>query len=145
LREAEDLRLETVLISCSTKEEMDEALSVWDMGKILTYPEILPCAFDINLERWLYRISFWGKLKIVHLDPVVGRKQTITQNQLTKLLSDPTMLNTFGKWTVKKLDIKSIEIWRDYKEFGGKKRHETIIVDIELKDAIKKALNTKLK
>ena len=145
LREADDLSVDTLLSTYSTKEEIDEELSVWDMGRILTYPEVLPCAFDVNMERWLYRINIWGKLNIMHFDPVTGRKSEITQGQLLKFLSDPTMLNTFGKWNVKKLDIKSVELWRDYKDLGGKKRHEKIIVDIELKDSIKQALNMKFK
>lgn len=105
----------------------------WDMGRIMTHSEIIPCLFDVNIARWLYRINWWGKMRIMHYASMVNGRE-ITKAQLVDLLG--SYASTFGKWDVLMLDINSVEL---------KNRRDKVVIDIELKESLKQALNTPLK
>jgi hypothetical protein len=125
------------------KEAVNE-ITYQDIRAMLRVPEVLPCAFDGGMEFWLERISFWGKLNIVHTDPTTKRRNKITKGELLHMLSDPTLLNTFGRWSVRKLTFKSVELYRDFIGQDGRKYNERVIVDIEIDPEIKKAMKIKI-
>ena len=122
-------------------EPIDE-ISYQELEVIMRSPEIMPCAFDGSMEFWIERVSLWGTPIITYKGPD-GRKEKLTKGKFLELMGDPTLLNTFGKWNLKKLSIKSVEIFRNYYGPDGKKHNESIIVDIDLKPHIKKALKGK--
>ena len=113
-----------------------------DISLMMRYPDISPCAFDNNLEFWLGRMELWGKLRITYTSPT-GKKEKITQGKMIDLMTDSTLINTFGKWDWKKKATNMIEFYRNYYGSDGKKKSESILVDIDLKDNIKQAIKGK--
>ena len=113
------------------------------IGPLLRSPEVMPCAIDNNMEFWLKRLSLWGKVIIIYVDPNSRRKEKITASKALDILDDPTLLNTFGKWIFIKKNFKSVELYRDYYDVDGRKKKERMIVDIDLKPELKQALKGK--
>jgi len=130
--------------------ESDKLLSVIgqvseaSFQKVSSYtrvPEILPCAFDLTVEAWLERISFWGTLKMTRDNPETKRRETLTKRKLIDVLADSSLLSVTSKWAFKKLTFKSVEITRNYIDQVNKKMRDKIVVDIELDDDIKFIMN----
>jgi hypothetical protein len=109
----------------------------------LAVPEVMPCMFDVTVEAWIMRLEFWGKLIISWKDPDRWMKQKITKSKLLELLTDDTMLNIFGRWQAEKLTVKSVKLYRRYIGLDGKKKHEEIVIDIDLDDDLKRSMKGK--
>jgi len=110
------------------------------MREILSQPEILPCAFDPNMEFWIERVALWGTPIITHYKADSKRGEKITKKRFLDLISDATALNVFGKWDVDKLNIRTVKFHREYYGYDNKLHKEAIIVQIDLKPELKKAL-----
>ena len=121
-----------------------DKLDTWDIGRLVTHPEVLPCAYDLTVGRWLYRLKFWGKPDIIWFHPTTGEKEKMTESQLNCYLSGIEFLQNFGKWYLHKVSFKSFEMSRRWKGADGKMISEKITVDIDLNDNVKQALKMKL-
>lgn len=133
IKRAEQFNLEKYL------EDVSE-VSTQHIRMLLRAPEVLPCAFDRTMEFWLARIGLWGRLIIDYYPPDSRRRERITKNRLIGILTDPTLLNTFGRWNTKKLSIKSVELSRRYKGYDRKDKTERIVIDIDLKPDLVRAI-----
>jgi len=121
-----------------------DKLDTWDIGRLVTHPEVLPCAYDLTVGGWLYRLKFWGKPDITWFHPTTGEKEKMTESQLNYYLSGMEFLQNFGKWHLHKVSFKSFEMSRRWKGEDGKMIDEKIAVDIDLNDNVKQALKMKL-
>lgn len=129
--------------------ENPEDVTSEDISAMLTVPEVLPCEFDKTIEFWLSRLEFWGKLKIVHVDTknkkfLTNKKVDITREQVVEKMANAEEIKRFGKWSFKKLSLKSVEIYRNYYDENDKLYRESICIDIDLKPSIKRAMQGKL-
>lgn len=124
---------------------LTEALSPEDRKRVdyeFAETDVRPCAFDITWQAWLIRIGTWGKLTFQHIDPEFHgkKKMDITQRQFLSRIVDPNMLKAFGMWHIDRLNIDTVEIYRDYEGLDGKKKRESFIITVVLNDELKKAL-----
>jgi len=101
----------------------------------LAHPDVRPCTFDVTFEAWLRRLSLWGKIRIVHIDPeLTGRaKKEVTQGQFIKRVTDPEL----GRWHTEALDYNKVVLYRNYVGYDGKTYREQFIVTVDVKDEIK--------
>jgi len=110
------------------------------IDKMLAYPDPRPMDFDVTLEAWILRISNWGKIKITHKNPEDGINRTMSTHEFLYYLDDQDRNAAYGLFNV---EVPKIELVRYYREFWsiyGKKVTEEILVAIDLKPSLKKAL-----
>jgi hypothetical protein len=124
-------------------EEVLDPATMAQLKKELATPDIRPQTFDVSVEGWFARLELWGKVKIKHSDPENRVKEEITKSQLLRILSDDNLLKMFGKWHVEDISINKVSIYRDYIGMDGRQYREEFVVDIELKDELKKAVKGK--
>jgi hypothetical protein len=120
-----------------------EALSPADVEKLRTqiaHPDVGPCDFDVTFDGWIARISLWGKVKFMHDDPEFKSKKEISRDTFLKKVSDSSMYKTMGKFTIDRLDVNKVALYRDYLGLDGKKYRESFMVTVDLKPELKKAI-----
>jgi hypothetical protein len=106
----------------------------------LATPSAMPYDFDVTLEAWLHRISFWGKIKITRHDPEGNIRRTLTQDEFLSYTDNQSINSQRGLLQAEELDINKIRFSRKFWAVMGKEVTEEIIVEIDLRDAIKDAL-----
>lgn len=111
-----------------------ENMDFWEEGRIMTYPEMMPCAFDITVERWMYRKSFLGE--------AIGRLQTgffqsrkVMDGELYGILVDPARSGS-PKWNLRKLNWNVLELTR---------LKEKLVLSIEPWPQVKEVMRMKFK
>jgi hypothetical protein len=109
----------------------------------LSVPDMRPQAFDVTIDGWMARIELWGKIKIRHEDPENRVKEDISQAKFLQRLTDTNLLKMFGTWKIEEFAINKVQIYRDYIGMDGKQYRESFVVEIELKDELKKAIKPK--
>jgi len=110
------------------------------IGKLLATPSALPRDFDRTMEAWLLRISIWGKLSIRRKDPEEKVNRTMRNMELVSYLGDTTRNSLRGRWDAEELDLNKIRFFRAFWSVRGKKVTEEIIVTIDLRPDLKKAI-----
>jgi len=129
-------------VGVSMQKEVSE-VSGQLIRALVRNPDVLPCAADRTIDFWLDRLSLWGKLQVKYYAPDSRWGKRITTSRLLAILTDPNMVNVFGKWQHKKLSVKSVEISRAYRGYDGRVHREKLIVDIDLDPDMKMALKGK--
>lgn len=107
---------------------------------MLNTPTILPCSFDQTIQAWLVRISLWGKLKILHIDPENRKRENVSQSQLIAAIFNDELLRLWGQWGLEELAINKVRMYREHYGIDGKEYTEEFIIEIELKPELRKAL-----
>jgi len=109
----------------------------------LSVPDMRPQTFDVSVEGWIARIELWGRLKIKHIDPENRKKEDIGKAKFINTLADDNLNKMFGTWSMEDHAINKLEIYRDYIGMNGNQYRERFIVEIDLKDELKKAIKSK--
>lgn len=117
-----------------TPEEKEHSL------RVLNNPDPRPNADDGTLEGWLYRISFWGTVKIFHNNPDDGIKKSMTNSQFLNYVDDQEKNQAYGQWSIDVPRINKIIFYRIFWSVQGKDVTEQLIVDINLRPDLKKRL-----
>lgn len=131
----EELKLsdtDVLLSEALTKAEIER------MKDELATPEILPCAFDVSIDGWLWRIEKWGDVRIRHKDPETFRgKQKISRRVFLSRIGDESLNKMFGQWTIQKKGLTKVVFYRDYIGMAGKHFREQFIVDVKLRKELR--------
>ena len=109
----------------------------------LSTPDLRPSDVDVTVDGWMFRVELWGKLKIRHKDPENHRNEEISKSQFLSRLSDKNLLKMCGKWRTQERDMNKLTMYRDYIGMDGRQYREEFLIDIELRDEIKKAVKPK--
>lgn len=113
--------------------------------KMLATPDPRPCDFDRTFEAWLHRLSLWGKVTIIHVDPEMRSKREVTQQVFLKKLTSQEPLKAFGKWDIQMLNIDKVRLARSYTGLDGKTVTEEFFVNIKLDPKMQQAVNKRKK
>ena len=108
--------------------------------RILNIPDSRPNIDDGTLEAWLYRISFWGDIKITHKDPEDRTKRSMTKYQFLDYVDDQRQNQAYGKWMVDVPKMEKVIFHRTFWSIRGKDVKEEMIIDIKLRPDLKKVL-----
>jgi len=114
-----------------------------NIHKIMMIPDARPGDFDGTLEAWFLRISIWGRISITHKNPEKRVNRKITQNQFLDYVDDQELNATYGIWNIEEVYINRIRLYREFWSMQGKEVVEELVVDINLRPDIKKALKNK--
>lgn len=125
-------------------DEIEKIINEKSLNEVsnIGVPDIRPSVGDITIKAYIFRISQWGKLNIVHKDTGGIDLGRITVNKFESLLTSPNTLKTFGKFNTKVLKINSLIISRTYGGILGKKFVEEFKITIDLKPELKKLLKS---
>lgn len=136
-------RMFSALKKTYTGSRIIEALSPEEVERLrsqIAHPDVGPCDFDVTFDGWMARIELWGKVKIVHDDPEFKSKKEISKDAFLKKVSDKSLYKTMGKFTIERLDVNKVVLYRDYLGIDGKKYRESFLVTVDLKPELKKAV-----
>ena len=104
-------------------------------------PSILPNKFDLDWNGWFRRISNWGTVKILHVDPENKKRGDITKSEFIRLMSTSDMLKVYGKFRTEIIKIHRMEFIRDYVGIDGKQYKEIFQINVDLKPELRKGLH----
>jgi len=112
-----------------------------EIATLLATPTALPQDFDGTLEAWLLRISIWGRISIKRTDPEEKvRNRTMQNREFLHYVDNQPRNNIRGTWDVEELDINKIRFHRTFWSLLGKNVTEEIIVTINLRTDLKRAI-----
>jgi len=111
------------------------------LTKLLATPCALPYDFDGTMEAWLLRISIWGKLSIKRKDPEERVNRAMQNREFLIYLDNQDRNSVRGLWDAEELDINKIRFHRTFWSVLGKNVTEEIIVTIDLRPDLKKAIS----
>ena len=108
---------------------------------LLARPSAVPYDDEGTYECWLLRISLWGKITITHKNPEDRTNRKLSNSQFIDYISNTEYNAMYGTWTVEEDGINRVRFHRTFFGIGGKNVTEEIIVDINLRSDLKKAIN----
>jgi hypothetical protein len=133
LQDKEGKKWDKLKISDEEKKRIDTLLAV---------PDARPATGDGTFEAWLYRISLWGKIKIVHNNPDEKvRNETMSYDKFLDYIDDQRRNAIYGKWVIEYPKINLVKFIRKFYSFLlGKETVEELIVEIDLREDLKAIL-----
>jgi len=110
------------------------------LSKLLATPSALPYDFDGTMEAWLLRISIWGRINVKRKDPEERVNRTMQNREFLIYLDNQDRNSVRGLWKAEELDINKIRFHRTFWSVLGKNVTEEIIVTIDLRPDLKRAI-----
>lgn len=110
------------------------------LTQLLATPSAMPHDFDGTAEAWLLRISIWGKIKIFRKDPEDRVNREMQSREFLYYFANDNRNNLRGPWDIEELDINKIKFSRKFWSIQGKNVTEEIIVTIDLRPDLKRAI-----
>ena len=124
----------------TVEREFDE--SPEGIKRMLAHPDIRPCDFDLNLERWLLRLTVWGTVTIKENNPGNEVKDKIvSQDKFLDVISNTEDNKLFGLWNIDQNAVNKLTFHRKEMTVSGKNYRREFVVEIKLKDSLQGALN----
>ena len=111
---------------------------------MLALPDMRPYDEDGNLEAWLLRISLWGKIKITQNDPANGiRNKNMSNDNFLDHVDNQELNKLFGKWEINVMEVNKLRFYRTNWGLDGKDKEEEMVVEVDLRDDLKKLLKSR--
>jgi hypothetical protein len=111
---------------------------------MLALPDMRPYDEDGTLEAWLLRISIWGKIKITQNDPANGVKnRSMSNDNFLDHVDNQELNKLFGKWEIEVMEVNKLRFYRTNWGLDGKDKEEEMVVEVDLRDDLKKLLKSR--
>ncbi len=123
------------------KQQLHEKRTDEELIDAINNPSILPdFVRDGSVRAWLLRISTWGKLNFLYVDPEHRLKKKVSYDEFFEHLTDKSIIKDFGTWDYEQLAVNKMQFTRTYPSIDGNKYTEKYILEIDLLPELKAAI-----